>query len=187
MLKVEAVNFKHCSQSIKVILKLNTDSTPKTMTGIADWKTLVEPIRNLAANWDIDIADQLEAYLEEVESLQVSFDGGSTNLNFAEAALLIQSSTAIYSKKVEYLHQLVIQSLECITTKRTDPNRTFKSITKSGIANVSLLAEEAQSFGQESSFLLLDDILEIGENIDLDSAGSSFINNSFHQRSRNSV
>uniref|UniRef100_A0A3Q2DDP2 Condensin-2 complex subunit H2 n=1 Tax=Cyprinodon variegatus TaxID=28743 RepID=A0A3Q2DDP2_CYPVA len=47
----------------------------------------------------------------------ITFDGGKTRLNFAEAALLIQGSTCIYSKKVELLHTLVYQTLEYINDK----------------------------------------------------------------------
>ena len=72
----------------------------------------------------------------------ITFDGGKTRLNFAEAALLIQGSTCIYSKKVksvcvcggggsevtgvsecvflfqvELLHRLVYQTLEYISEK----------------------------------------------------------------------
>jgi hypothetical protein len=32
----------------------------------------------------------LEDYLDELDGLKISLDGGQTNLNFAEAALLIQ-------------------------------------------------------------------------------------------------
>merc|ERR1719502_2512181 len=39
------------------------------------------------------------------------------HLNFKEAALLIQGSTAIYSRKVEQLHQLVYQALEMLTAR----------------------------------------------------------------------
>lgn len=71
--------------------------------------------RDLARNWDIDIASSLEDYLDgmyvcmmmmiymythpsnlhvyihtELDNLKISLDGGQTNLNFAEAALLIQ-------------------------------------------------------------------------------------------------
>jgi condensin-2 complex subunit H2 len=38
--------------------------------------------------------------LLQVEQLTFSFDGGATQLNFAEAALLIQGSACIYSRKV---------------------------------------------------------------------------------------
>uniref|UniRef100_A0A3B3CLP2 Condensin-2 complex subunit H2 n=2 Tax=Oryzias melastigma TaxID=30732 RepID=A0A3B3CLP2_ORYME len=47
----------------------------------------------------------------------ITFDGGQTRLNFAEAALLIQGSACIYSKKVELLHNLVFQTLEFISEK----------------------------------------------------------------------
>jgi hypothetical protein len=51
---------------------------------------LLNPIRDLAQNWNIDVARDLEQYLEELEHIEVSFDGGLTSLNFAEAARLIQ-------------------------------------------------------------------------------------------------
>jgi hypothetical protein len=35
-----------------------------------------------------------------MEQIKISFDGGETVMNFAEAALLIQGSACIYSKKV---------------------------------------------------------------------------------------
>jgi condensin-2 complex subunit H2 len=35
-----------------------------------------------------------------MEQIKISFDGGQTVMNFAEAALLIQGSACIYSKKV---------------------------------------------------------------------------------------
>lgn len=36
------------------------------------------------------MAAELEEYLEDLESVMISFDGGKSNLNFAEAALMIQ-------------------------------------------------------------------------------------------------
>jgi condensin-2 complex subunit H2 len=44
----------------------------------------------MAENWDIDVAKELEDYLEELESVSITFDNGKTSLNFAEAALVIQ-------------------------------------------------------------------------------------------------
>lgn len=41
-------------------------------------------------NWNVDIAGELGDYLGDLEEITFTFDGGSTNLNFAEAALLIQ-------------------------------------------------------------------------------------------------
>eukprot|EP00064_Thunnus_orientalis_P024743 superscaffoldBa00011100_g25051 len=49
---------------------------------------LLQPIRELTKNWEIDLDDMC-----------ITFDGGKTRLNFAEAALLIQGSACIYSKK----------------------------------------------------------------------------------------
>lgn len=78
---------------------------------------LLQPIRELTKNWEIDVASELNDYLEELEDMCIMFDGGKTRLNFAEAALLIQGSTCIYSKKVELLHSLVYQTLEYINDK----------------------------------------------------------------------
>ena len=39
-------------------------------------------------------------------------------MNFAEAALVIQGSACVYSKKVEYLYSLVYQTLDLIASKR---------------------------------------------------------------------
>lgn len=36
----------------------------------------------------------------QLDEMCITFDGGRTRLNFAEAALLIQGFTCIYSKKV---------------------------------------------------------------------------------------
>ena len=47
-------------------------------------------IRDLAQNWDVDIASSLEDYLEDLEDITITLDGGASKVNFAEAALLIQ-------------------------------------------------------------------------------------------------
>jgi len=110
--------------------------------------------RDLATNWNIDIASELTEYLHELEHLSIKFsqvadDGTSqdSSLNFAEgngvrlkvlnptslglladvvafafrasvAALLIQGSTCVYSKKVEYLYSLVFQTLDIFIQQR---------------------------------------------------------------------
>eukprot|EP01047_Picozoa_sp_COSAG01_P055111 COSAG01_NODE_6099_length_3850_cov_3.542789_2_plen_63_part_00 len=40
--------------------------------------------RDLASNWNIDIAHELEDYLEDLEEIKISFDGSDSTLNFAE-------------------------------------------------------------------------------------------------------
>ncbi|CAF95061.1 unnamed protein product, partial [Tetraodon nigroviridis] len=84
---------------------------------------LLQPIRELTKNWDVDVAAELNDYLEELDEMCITFDGGKTRLNFAEAALLIQGSTCIYSKKVELLHGLVYQTLEYISEKNRRHNK----------------------------------------------------------------
>jgi len=86
---------------------------------------LIQPIRDMAINWDIDIASSLEEYLDELDNIRVSIEGGRANLNFAEAALLIQGSTAVYSRKVEYLHALVLQALELVSQQKSSEKVTI--------------------------------------------------------------
>lgn len=78
---------------------------------------LLNPIRDLAKNWAIDIANELEDYLQEVENIKITFDGGKTTMNFAEAALLIQGSASVYSRKVEFLYTLVFEVLNHVSEK----------------------------------------------------------------------
>ena len=128
------------------------------------FRALLDPIKDLAANWDIDIADSLTDYLEELDGLRMSLDGQS-NLNFAAAALLIQGSTAVYSKKVEFLHQLVQQSLDLIVTKK---NSTANGLGKNKNNTASTLLDEGRlQFGTDPFDLLLDDCVEEGFNINL--------------------
>lgn len=44
----------------------------------------------------------VEYVYTQIAEITISFDGGATKLNFAEAALLIQGSTCVYSRKVYY-------------------------------------------------------------------------------------
>ncbi|XP_035753503.1 condensin-2 complex subunit H2 [Egretta garzetta] len=79
---------------------------------------LLQPIRDLTKNWEVDVAAQLGEYLEELDQICISFDNGKTTMNFIEAALLIQGSACIYSRKVEYLYLLVYQTLDFISNKK---------------------------------------------------------------------
>jgi len=96
--------------------------------------SLIKPIRDLAENWDVDIAHTLEDYLDDLEEIRLSVEGQG-NLNFAEAALLIQGSTAVYSKKVEHLYSLVFQALELISNNRGD-NKVMHMLTLSVLTDV---------------------------------------------------
>jgi len=133
---------------------------------------LLQPLRDLAANFDIDIAESLENYLEELEGISFSLDG-KKGLNFAEAALLIQGSTTIYSRKVEHLHKLVLQALELVTSKKDNKknnnNNDDKELTSKNSKELQhFIDEERLIFGTDPTYLLLDDVLEEGKNIDLE-------------------
>ncbi|KAL3697621.1 hypothetical protein R1sor_011697 [Riccia sorocarpa] len=78
---------------------------------------LLHPNRDLATNWTVDVGKQLEEYLTELAATGI-FDDGQCGLNFAEAALLIQGSIQVYSRKVEYLYALVLQALNFLGQKK---------------------------------------------------------------------
>ncbi|KAF1882003.1 hypothetical protein Lal_00038647 [Lupinus albus] len=75
--------------------------------------------RDLESNWEVDLAKKLEDYLLKISSGQITGDEENhITLNFAEAALLLQGSVQVYSRKVEYLYTLVLRALEFISQKR---------------------------------------------------------------------
>ncbi|KAJ8261677.1 hypothetical protein GJAV_G00157050 [Gymnothorax javanicus] len=114
---------------------------------------LLQPIRDLTKNWEVDVASQLAEYLDELDQICISFDDGKTTMNFAEAALLIQGSACIYSKKVEYLYSLVYQALDFISNKKRDKQPT--SIGQDG-------QDKDATFGRGKDtveFLSLDDFI----------------------------
>lgn len=126
--------------------------------GGSRYSHLLQPIRDLTKNWDVDVAAQLEEYLAEIERIKISFDGGKTTMNFAEAALVIQGSACVYSKKVEYLYALVYQTLDLIASKKR--LQQASSVDDQG-------KDKDASFRDDATeFLLLDDIKE-AKNIDL--------------------
>ncbi|XP_060698759.1 condensin-2 complex subunit H2 [Hemiscyllium ocellatum] len=132
---------------------------------------LLQPIRELTKNWEIDVASQLGEYLEELDQICISFDDGKTTMNFAEAALLIQGSACIYSRKVEYLHSLVFQALDLISNKKRNQKAT--SIAADGTDNDVSLAND-----KDWEFLSLDDIeCPSKTNIDLQEDHSSSVVN----------
>ncbi|KAK4354978.1 hypothetical protein RND71_027172 [Anisodus tanguticus] len=86
----------------------------------------VQPLRDLESNWGVDLAKNLEVYLLKICSGEITGenydDGHHLSVNFAEAALLLQGSVQVYSRKVEYLYSLVLHVLEFIT-KKSEPDQ----------------------------------------------------------------
>ncbi|NXR85671.1 CNDH2 protein, partial [Hypocryptadius cinnamomeus] len=116
---------------------------------------LLQPIRDLTKNWEVDVAAQLGEYLEELDQICISFDNGKTTMNFMEAALLIQGSACIYSRKVEYLYMLVCQTLDCISKKKREKLPT--SLGPDGRDADATFTDKAEEF------LSLDDIPETSQ------------------------
>ncbi|KAI0228781.1 Condensin-2 complex subunit H2 [Lamellibrachia satsuma] len=119
---------------------------------------LLQPIRDLTKNWNVDIASQLDEYLAEIEQISISFDGGTTTMNFAEAALLIQGSACIYSKKVEYLCSLVHEVLGSLANRK-------KALAARDENAEGRNEDGAAEDDKDEEFLVLDDIQEM-KNID---------------------
>ncbi|XP_039091902.1 condensin-2 complex subunit H2 isoform X6 [Hyaena hyaena] len=123
---------------------------------------LLQPIRDLTKNWEVDVAAQLGEYLEELDQICISFDEGKTTMNFIEAALLIQGSACVYSKKVEYLYSLVYQALDFISGKKRAKQLSVRERGADGDAASSEAPQEA-----EDQFLSLDDLPDSRANVDL--------------------
>ncbi|XP_065863696.1 condensin-2 complex subunit H2 [Euphorbia lathyris] len=81
----------------------------------------VQAERDLQANWEVDLAKKLEDYLLKIcsgEITGVEDHSANISINFAEAALLLQGSVQVYSRKVEYLYNLVLHALDFLSQKR---------------------------------------------------------------------
>ncbi|XP_060244807.1 condensin-2 complex subunit H2 isoform X3 [Meriones unguiculatus] len=122
---------------------------------------LLQPIRDLTKNWEVDVATQLGEYLEELDQICISFDEGKTTMNFIEAALLIQGSACVYSKKVEYLYLLVYQALDFISGKRQAKQQSVQEDGSNRAVN-SRTPDET-----EDELLSLDDFPDSRANVDL--------------------
>ena len=121
---------------------------------------LLEPIRDLAQNWSIDIASELEEYLTELEEITISFDDG-VELDFAEAALVIQGSAVIYSKKVEHLYTLVYNMINQVVEKKRAAEEAAQRRRSRGDT------ADAEDEEEEGDFTALDDTLKEVGNISL--------------------
>ncbi|XP_062188102.1 condensin-2 complex subunit H2-like [Phragmites australis] len=81
---------------------------------------ILQASRDPESNWEVDVAKSLEEYLLKICSGEVSGEDGTHSVNFAEAALLLQGSVQVYSRKVEYLYSLVLNCLEFLSHKKQD-------------------------------------------------------------------
>ena len=96
---------------------------------------LLKPIKDLTVNWSVPLAKYLEDYYEELHDLQINLDGHETKVNFAEAALFLQGTASVYSKKVEFLWQNVLKMLDLLASKKVKAKfglylKTFAQIVR---------------------------------------------------------
>ncbi|KAF0908753.1 hypothetical protein E2562_028572 [Oryza meyeriana var. granulata] len=81
---------------------------------------ILQANRDPESNWEVDVAKSLEEYLLRICSGEINGVEGAHSVNFAEAALLLQGSVQVYSRKVEYLYTLVLNALEFLSQKKQD-------------------------------------------------------------------
>ncbi|GFQ07324.1 condensin-2 complex subunit h2 [Phtheirospermum japonicum] len=107
----------------------NESDKPESSSG--KFLKTVQPLRDLESNWTVDLAKNLEEYLLKICSGQISgYEDAIFNVNFAEAALLLQGSVQVYSRKVEYLYSLVLHALDFISQKSQDEQPEGESSQK---------------------------------------------------------
>ncbi|KAF9673268.1 hypothetical protein SADUNF_Sadunf10G0006600 [Salix dunnii] len=100
----------------------------------------VQAERDLEANWEVDLSKKLEDYLLKICSGEIAGSEEDSNINFAEAALLLQGSVQVYSRKVEYLYNLVLHALDFLSQKRQQQEHsegTYFQTKQSGSCAVS--------------------------------------------------
>ena len=82
------------------------------------WRELVsKPVKDIAKNFNVDVDKILGNYLDALENIDLNevdeemedfaeAVNGLINMNFGEAAMIVQNSATIYSKKVDHLQKI---------------------------------------------------------------------------------
>lgn len=82
------------------------------------FEALLNPVRDLAACWSVNVAEKLSDYVESV-GLSIAVPGENKDLSgqfpdsvdFAEAALVVEGATWLYARKVKHLYRLVLDAV----------------------------------------------------------------------------
>jgi condensin-2 complex subunit H2 len=126
----------------------------------------IQPLRDLARNFDIDIEPYLQEYLllhtksgsVSAAAADDSRKSSDVKSNFSQAALKIQNSAAIYNRKVDYLHQVVYEVFNDFIQAQlhaTSNKKKRKSSSKGADDDIETFLE----YDSDMQFLLLDDVL----------------------------
>mmetsp|Transcript_56368 Transcript_56368/g.123514 ORF Transcript_56368/g.123514 Transcript_56368/m.123514 type:complete len:656 (-) Transcript_56368:167-2134(-) len=128
--------------------------SPSTESAETRYAHLLQPIKDLASSFNIDIKSDLQAYLSDLDEIQSRSD-----VNFAQAALLLQGSTMIFSRKVEYLYSLVYQSMEKLSFGDDEGGRRTGHDARRARNNAALHGDK---------LVVLDNFLQEGRGIDME-------------------
>jgi condensin-2 complex subunit H2 len=127
---------------------------------MARFEALLRPIRDLTSNWHVDVVAVLSSYMAE---LGIDLDAVPENararaaVDFKQAALLVEGSTSVYSRKVDYLYSLVFAAADKIYEARGRAKPSLRAKASSPGAKDIAVGADADD---EISFLLLDDLLK---------------------------
>lgn len=118
-------------------------------------------VKDLAKVWNVDIPQELQQYMQDIEEFLTmeQFE----KINFSEAAMLVQHSTNVYSKRVETLYDLVFGVFESIVSSRKKVGDKSRSKNK-----VSFLTEDIDN----DVVCIVDHLIKKGKNIDQEDTGS---------------
>jgi hypothetical protein len=104
-------------------------------------------------------------------ALAASASASTSAPNFAQAALLLQNSSNVYGRKVEYLHALVYRALNDLVASTAGSRRGASAGASAGAGATEAILDELAERDAGMEFLLLDDFLPTD-----DSAGGGRIN-----------
>ncbi|VDN55846.1 unnamed protein product [Dracunculus medinensis] len=97
---------------------------------------LLQPVKDLAKNWNIDIAAYLLDFIERLKAIQSDERLENKNFNFAEAGLLIQGTAMVYGRKVEYIHQIAMQLLDKLKERGSRKRKADDNCTNDEMAEM---------------------------------------------------
>ena len=123
------------------------------LTAAERYKSLIQPLKDLALSFDVDISDCLGDYLDALLELSLS------DTNFVEAALVIQGSTLVFGKKVDFLLQLVHETLDSLTAYQPHDGELKNKGNSTAARISSSREEEAMYLSFEPSLLVLDEVI----------------------------
>ncbi|CAD0202004.1 unnamed protein product [Chrysodeixis includens] len=107
---------------------------------------LMKPISDARRNFDTDLSALLESYLTEAGLHALDENDDAPPPNFSEVALLLQQSANIYSRKVDYLYQQVLDYSDSLTnsTRESDPRTPRSAAEADGAASGAAGARRAR-------------------------------------------